>query len=132
MNEPGTMNPTFPVGSTSADSPTSSGGGNGNGSGVARTVSDASATAHSTIDKVSNAARPAVDRLATGAHQAVDKIAGAATTAAESLVVKTEQLKNAHARMTEECRVYVRANPLAAVGVAALAGFVLSRLFRSR
>jgi ElaB/YqjD/DUF883 family membrane-anchored ribosome-binding protein len=128
MNQPETMNPTSAGASAFADSPTSSGG---NGT-VARTVSDASTTAHGAIDKVSNAARPAVDRLATGAHQAVDKIADAAGTAAESLVVRTEQLKNAHSRMTDECRVYVRANPLAAVGVALAAGFVLSRLFRSR
>jgi ElaB/YqjD/DUF883 family membrane-anchored ribosome-binding protein len=128
MNEPGTMNPTF-GGSTSATTTPKTGtqpGGNGS---VARTVSDASATAHSTIDKVSGAARPAVDRLTTSAHQAVDRLADAATTAAESWTVKTEQLKDAHARWTEETRVYVRSKPLASVGLAVLAGFILSRLF---
>ena len=128
MSQPETMNPTSPGTAIAADSPTSPGG---NGS-IARTVSDVSATAHGAIDKVSNAARPAVDRLASGAHQAVDKIADAASTTAESLAVRSEQLKNAHARLTDECRVYVRANPLATVGVALAVGFVLSRLFRSR
>jgi hypothetical protein len=45
---------------------------------LARAIDQAGASAHSTIDKTSDAARPAVDRLASGAHQAVDKIAGAA------------------------------------------------------
>jgi ElaB/YqjD/DUF883 family membrane-anchored ribosome-binding protein len=122
MYQPGTLNP------ASAGSPTSP---DGNGS-LARAVSDASATAHGTIDKVSNAARPAVDRLATGAHQAVDKLAGAANTAAESLAARTQQIKSAHAGMTEGARDYVRANPLASVGIALAAGIVLSRLIRPR
>lgn len=126
VNQPGTMNPASADASPPAGTSTAA---DGNGS-VSRTVSDASATVHGTI--VSNAARPAVDRLATGAHQAVDTIADAAGTAAESLVVRTEQVKIAHARMTDGWRVHVRANPLAAVGVALAAGFVLSRLFRSR
>lgn len=114
------MNPTLP-GSTT--------GTGGNGSST-RAVENASATAHQTIDRMSNAARPAVDRLTTGAHQAVDRIAGAASTAAESLAVKSEQFKDAQARMTEECRVYVRTNPLASVGIAFAVGFILSRLVR--
>ena len=122
MDQTGTMYPN----STGTPTPAGSNGG------VTRTVNDASATAHSAIDKMSDAARPAVERLATGAHQAVDKIAGAASTAADSLAVKGEQLMDAHARMTEECRVYVRANPMAAVGIAVAAGFVLSRLFSAR
>jgi ElaB/YqjD/DUF883 family membrane-anchored ribosome-binding protein len=126
MSQPGTNNPMSAGTSPSAGSVTPA------SSSVARAVSDGSATVHSAIDRMSNAALPAVDRLATGAHQAVDKIADAASTAADSLVVKTGQLKNAHARMTEECRVYVRANPLAAVGIALAAGIVLSRLFRPR
>jgi len=131
MDQTGTMNPasTGTMSPTTGGSTSTSTGGNGS---VTRTVENASATAHSTIDKVSNAARPAVDRLTTSAHQAVDKIADAATTAAESIAVKSEQLKSAHARITEEARIYVRSNPLAAVGVAVAVGFVLSRLFCAR
>ena len=122
MDQTGTMNPI-------SSSTTSTTGGNG---GVARTVENASASAHSTIDKLSSAARPAVDRLTTGAHEAVDRIAGAANTAAEQITATGEQIKNAHARLTEECRVYVRANPLGAVAVAFAIGFVLSRFARAR
>ncbi len=99
---------------------------------LVRAVVDASAGAHNTVDRMSDVVRPAVDRIATSAHQAVDGIARAATQTAESLGAKGEDLRNSHARMTEECRGYVRENPLAAIGIALAAGFVLSRLVKSR
>jgi len=91
---------------------------------AARAVDQASARAHTVIDKVSDAARPMVDRVASGAHQAVDKIAAAAGT----LGVKGEDLKDAPMRAIEQCRGYVRDNPLASIGIAIAAGFLLSRL----
>jgi len=99
---------------------------------IARTVDNAASGAHSAIDKASETARPAVDRLAAGAHQAVDKIAGAASDAAETLNLKSEQLMDAQAKMTETCREYVRANPVTSLGIAVAAGFLLSRLLSSR
>lgn len=95
-------------------------------------IDNASAGAHRTIDKVTEAARPTVDRVATGAHQAVDKLAGAAANAAETFDVKSEQFKQAQTRITENCRNYVRDNPLASVGIAVAAGFLLSRFFNAR
>ena len=104
----------------------------GNNGTAARIADNASSSAHSAIDKVSSAVKPAVDRIADGAHQAVDKFAVTASDAAESLSVKANQLRDGHARMTEECRGYVRAKPLASLGIALAAGFVLSRLISSR
>jgi len=34
--------------------------------------------------------------------------------------------------LMEECTAYVRSNPLAAIGIAAAAGFILSRVISSR
>ena len=99
---------------------------------AARTVDQATTGAHKAIDKASDAVRPAVDRIASGAHQAVDKIAGAATGAAETLDIKGEQLKDAQARLTENCRVYVQDHPITSLGIAVAAGFLLSRLLSSR
>jgi ElaB/YqjD/DUF883 family membrane-anchored ribosome-binding protein len=93
-----------------------------------RVVDQASAGAHTVIDKVSDAARPMVDRVASGAHQAVDKIAGAAGQAAETLGVTGGQLQEAQMRAMEQCRGYVRDNPIASIGIAIAAGFLLSRL----
>ena len=99
---------------------------------VGRTVDQAAAGAHDVIDKISDAARPMVDRIASGAHQAVDKIAGVAGQAAETLGVRGEQLKNAQAQAMAQARIYVRDNPLAALGIALAAGYLLSRLLSSR
>ena len=99
---------------------------------MSRTVDQASTGAHDVIDKVSDAARPVVDRFASGAHQAVDKIASVAGQAAESLGVKGEQLKKMQAQAMEQCRGYVRDNPVTAVGIAIAAGNLLSRLLSSR
>ncbi|MHB1246047.1 MAG: DUF883 family protein [Sulfuriferula sp.] len=99
---------------------------------VAGNIGDASAGAHQTIDKVTDAARPAVDRVATGAHQVVDKLAGVAANAAETLGVKGEQLKEAQTRATESFRDYVRENPLASVGIAVAAGILLSKIINTR
>ena len=99
---------------------------------MTRGIDQAGAAAHSTIDKVSAAARPAVDRVATGAHQAVDTIADAASQTAESLGVKGDQLKEVQARLVDACNGYMRANPVATVGIAVAAGFLLSRLISSR
>lgn len=99
---------------------------------LTRTVDQARAGAHDVIDKVSDAARPAVDRIASGAHQAIDRIAGATGQAAETLRVKGGQLKNVQVRAMEQCRGYVRENPVTALGIAVTAGFLLSRLLRSR
>jgi len=99
---------------------------------LGRTLDNASSGAHDAIDKVSDAAGPMVDRIASGAHQAVDKIAGAAGQAAETLSVKGGQLKNAQAQAMEQARIYVRGHPLAALGIAVAAGYLLSRLLRLR
>jgi len=46
--------------------------------------------------------------------------------------VKGGQLKNAQAQALAQARIYVRDNPLAAVGIAVAAGYLLSRLLRFR
>lgn len=102
------------------------------GKNVASNIDNATAGAHQTIDKVSEAARPAVDRVATGAHQVVDKLAGVAASAAETIGAKGEQLKLAQDKLTEASRDYVRENPLTSIGIAVAAGFLLSRLLTSR
>ena len=99
---------------------------------LGRTLDQASAGAHEAIDKASDAARPAVDRLASGAHQAVDKLASAAGQAAETLSVRGEQLKNAQTQAMEQTRLYVRENPMTALGIAVAVGFVLSKFLSAR
>ncbi len=103
----------------------------GNGS-VTRGIEQAGSGAHKAIDKVSDAARPAVDRMASGAHQAVDKVAAVAQQAADTLGTKGNEIKEAQTRLMSECSGYVRENPIASLGIAVAAGFLLSRLLASR
>lgn len=69
-----------------------------------------------------------IDKAASSANEAVDKIANATNDAAETLGKKGEQLKNAEQQLMEDCRVYVRDNPIMSVGIAVAAGFLLSRV----
>ena len=73
-----------------------------------------------------------IDNAFTTAHDAVDKIATAADQAVEALGEKGEQLKNAEHRLMDNCHGYVRTNPVASIGIAVAAGFILSRLLSSR
>jgi ElaB/YqjD/DUF883 family membrane-anchored ribosome-binding protein len=94
-------------------------------------VDQTTSTAHSTIDKVSDAVHPAVDRITASAHQAVDKMANAANTAAEAIGEKSEKMKEVKSRMMADACSYVQEHPLASVGMALAAGFLLSRLLGS-
>jgi ElaB/YqjD/DUF883 family membrane-anchored ribosome-binding protein len=73
-----------------------------------------------------------IDKVKSGAHEAVDKAANAANQAADALGKKGEQLKNAEQQMVENCRGYIHEHPVASLGIAVGAGFLLSRLMSGR
>lgn len=95
-------------------------------SAVERTVDHASHSAHKAIDLASSATRPAVDGLASGAHRAVDSLAGSATHVAESLEVKGDELQALQGRLAESCRIHLREHPIASLGMAVAAGYMLN------
>ncbi|MGR8997467.1 MAG: DUF883 family protein [Gammaproteobacteria bacterium] len=73
-----------------------------------------------------------IDKAANSAHEAVDKVASATNQAAETLGQKGEKLKNAEQQLMEDCRGYVRDNPMTSLGIAVAAGFLLSRVLSGR
>ena len=73
-----------------------------------------------------------IDNAANSAHEAVDKVASATNQAAEAIGEKGEQLKNAEQQLMEDCRGYVRDNPITSLGIAVAAGFLLSRVLSGR
>ncbi len=73
-----------------------------------------------------------IEKAATSAHQTVDMIADVTTQAVEALGEKGEQLKNSEQQLVENCRNYVHDNPITSLGIAAAAGFLLSRLMSRR
>lgn len=97
----------------------------------------ASAGAHTAVDSIAGAAdgairkvQPAIDHVATMAHQAVDKVAGAAAPTADWLAEQGEALNATQKKLMSDTCGYVSANPLKSIGIAVLAGFVLSRIIR--
>lgn len=72
------------------------------------------------------------DKVSHSAHEAYDKIVDATSQAAEALGEKGEQMKKAERRLMKNCRSYVRDNPVTSLGIAAAAGFLLSRLLSRR
>lgn len=72
------------------------------------------------------------DKASQFAHEAGEKIANASTQAADALSEKGEQLKNAEQRLMSHCCAYVKDNPATSLGIAVVAGFLLSRLLSAR
>jgi ElaB/YqjD/DUF883 family membrane-anchored ribosome-binding protein len=87
-----------------------------------------STVVRSGADALSDKAHGSIDRLSSGAHQAVDRAAGVATVAAERLGAKSRDLLAARDEWVDVTRGYVREHPIAALGVALAAGYLLSRV----
>jgi ElaB/YqjD/DUF883 family membrane-anchored ribosome-binding protein len=66
------------------------------------------------------------DKASDLTHEALDKIAGATRQTVDTLGEKGGQLKIAQRQWLENCRNYIRDQPLMSLGIAAAAGFLLS------
>lgn len=100
-----------------------------------RSLHTASSTAHGAVNAVAGAAeeaarkaKPAIDRMAKMAHQAVDSAASAAAPTASWLGEQGQSLMATRKQLVDDTCKYVAANPLKSVGIAVVAGFVLSRI----
>jgi ElaB/YqjD/DUF883 family membrane-anchored ribosome-binding protein len=102
------------------------------------TLSKASSGAHAAVNSMADAAegairktKPAIDKVASMAHQAVDKAAASAAPAADWIGEKGEKLDATQKKLVNDTCAYISANPLKSIGLAVLAGVVLSRITRS-
>jgi ElaB/YqjD/DUF883 family membrane-anchored ribosome-binding protein len=73
-----------------------------------------------------------VERASSSAHEAVDRVAQTASAYAERFGEQAEALLEMKDNWVEGAREYVREHPIAALGMAAAAGYVLHMLTRSR
>ena len=73
-----------------------------------------------------------VDKLTQSAHSAVDRAASAASSMAERVGQKGEDLMEMKDNWVEGAADYVREHPIAALGIAAAAGYLFSIITRSR
>ena len=87
----------------------------------------------SAASNASEKAHAGIDRLTQSAHHAVDRVATAATSAADR-VQNVGDTKYGHMAQewTEQGCAYVREHPMAAIGIAVAAGYLLSRLTHLR
>lgn len=96
-----------------------------------------SSSAHATVNSIAEAAedaaskaKPAIDQVAAMAHIAVDKAACAAAPAADWLAGQGDSLNVAQKKLVGDTSAYISANPFKALGIAVVAGFLLSRVLR--
>ena len=101
-------------------------------------LSKASSGAHSAVDSMADAAegalrktKPAIDKVAGMAHRAVDKAAASAAPAADWIEDKGQKLDQTQKKFVNDTCAYISANPLTSIGLAVLAGILLSRMTRS-
>lgn len=73
-----------------------------------------------------------IDKASNFAHETVDKIANATSQAVEAIDKKGGELKQSEQLLMTNCQGYIRDNPVTSLGIAAAAGFLLSRLLSGR
>ena len=100
-------------------------------------LSKTAAGAHNVVDEVVAAAgqairdtKPVVERVSQAAHQVVDNAADRAAPVADWLDEQGQALRAAPKKLLDGSCQYVTANPLKSVGMALLAGFLISRIRR--
>jgi ElaB/YqjD/DUF883 family membrane-anchored ribosome-binding protein len=85
-----------------------------------------------TIARVKQTAHDTVDRLADKAAPAIERVKSSMSGMSDSMHARGEQLAEMQEQWMESARTTVREHPLAAVGVAVVAGMVLSKMLSSR
>lgn len=95
---------------------------------MGQTTTSATETFPRASEMTSQDAHQGIDRISGTAHQAVDRVASAAQSAAGRVGEVREQFMNAKDEWYDTARDYVREHPMAALGIAVAAGFLLSRL----
>lgn len=100
-------------------------------------LSKATAGAHAAVNSVADAAdgaasrvKPAIDQVAAMAHQVVENTAASAAPATDWLGEQVAGLKASERKLVTETSAYIATNPLKSVGLAVLAGFLISRMVR--
>ena len=73
-----------------------------------------------------------IERYTSTAHEAVDRAAQTASAVAERFGEKADEWLEMKDNWVEGAREYVREHPIAALGMAVAAGYILSMLMRSR
>jgi ElaB/YqjD/DUF883 family membrane-anchored ribosome-binding protein len=98
---------------------------------VADTADAVADRTRNTVDRVAQSAHEAIDRLAAKAGPVIDRLQGSATSTGDTLRAKADQFGQLEEQWVESARIYVRENPLAAVGIAVAVGLLLGKMTSS-
>lgn len=79
-------------------------------------------------EHVREQAQSGISRMSDSAHQAVDRVSAAAHQTADRLTARGQEWMSSGNEWMESTRIYVREHPMAAVGMAIAAGYLLSRI----
>jgi ElaB/YqjD/DUF883 family membrane-anchored ribosome-binding protein len=74
-------------------------------------------------------AQSGISRMSDTAHQAVNRASEVAQQTADRLSARGQEWMSSGNEWMENTRVYVREHPMASVGMAIAAGYLLSRIF---
>lgn len=96
-----------------------------------RTYPDSS-TLRTNAEALGDKAHGGIDRLSATAHDAVERATSTAATAADQIGARGRRLMSVGDEWMDTARVHVRDHPLAALGVALAAGYLLSRIISLR
>jgi ElaB/YqjD/DUF883 family membrane-anchored ribosome-binding protein len=110
-----------PSGAATAGSPPSNGG---------SALDKATSSVHSAIDEAARKVQPTIDRVTSMAHQATDKVSSAGGQTADWVNEQSEQLILTQKKVVDDTYKYISANPLKAIGIALVAGVLISRIVR--
>ena len=83
------------------------------------------------VDRMARSAHSAVDRVSDGASSAVGRVRSGVTDTLSTVSDKAHGLALSREQWIDSCRQPVRDHPLAAVGVALAAGYMIARWLRS-
>lgn len=122
------MSTPFPTSSSSSSGSL----GSGTGSSMDSITSGGNLRGSDTLDRATTKAHEALDRAALRAGPAVTQLREKTASAVESLKARMQDMSAMQGQALESARTQVRANPLAAVGIAAAAGYLLGALLRRR
>jgi ElaB/YqjD/DUF883 family membrane-anchored ribosome-binding protein len=84
------------------------------------------------VDNLQQTLEHGVERATVAAHHTIDSMSDAATHAAGAVGGKGDQLQDSGRRVVERAGGYVREHPVASLGIAVAAGYLLSRLLSAR
>ena len=82
------------------------------------------------MESKSTAPQKHIERVSDGAHRAVDSAADRANALADRFGEKADELLEMKEDWLETTRSYVRDHPVASLGIAIAAGYVLSAILR--